>query len=147
MAGSFDLVRLAELRDTHDALVQSYRDSTKAQTTAATTAARARADSPKLPGEAPKRAFIAAPGIATVMPPAPRPKTNEFYLQPLADLLAYTPDELAKADISPRALSEVIVAETRLAKLKLATVALAAQVHLSAARMASIELFAMEHRL
>lgn len=147
-AKKYDLVRLAELRDAHATLVASYRTSLTAQSTAATTAARARLDAPKLPGEAPTRQYVAAPGIGTpTMPAAPRPRTNEFYLQPLAALLEYTPDELAKAEIDQRALSAIIVAETRLAKLKTATVALAAKVHQSAALMQSIEIFALEKRL
>lgn len=148
MADSYDRVRLAELRDAHTALVQSYRASTQAQTTAATAAARARSDAPMLPGEAPKRTYVASPGIGNpVMPVAPAPYTNEFYLQPLAALLEYTPEQLAKAEINQRALSEIIVAETRLNKLKFATVDIASKVHLSAARMASLEIFALEKRL
>lgn len=148
MVAKYDLVRLAQIRDDHAALVANYRTSTKAQHDASGVAARARMEAPKLPGAAPTRAYIPAPGIGNpVMPPAPRPRTNEFYMQPLAALLAVTPDEIEKAGINPRALSVIIVAETRLEKLKLATVTLAAQVHESAARMASIELFAAQNRL
>lgn len=149
MAGEiYDLVRLAELRDAHTALVESYRASVKAKSLAATTAARARMDAPKLPGAAPKRQYVAAPGVGNpTMPAPPRAHTNDFYLQPLSDLLEYSTEALAKAGIDQRALSAIIVAETRLMKVKVATVALAAQVHASAALMQSIELFALEQRL
>lgn len=146
-AEKFDLVRLAQIRDDHAALVHAYRTSTKAQHDAALAASRARMDAPKLPGEAPKRAYIPAPGIATVMPEPPRPRTNDFYMEPLAALLEVSPAEIEKSGISQRALSQIIVAESRLAKLKVATVSIATEVHASAARMASIELFALEHRL
>lgn len=147
-ASKYDLARLADIRDRHSTLVASYRVAMQAQRDATTAASRARMDAPPLPGVAPTRAYIAAPGIGNpLMPPTPAPRTNELYFQSLATLQSYTPDEIEKAGISQRVLSQIIVAEMRLSKLKIATVTIAKDVHLSAARIATIELFATEHQL
>jgi hypothetical protein len=149
-AERFDMVRLAEMRDAHAALVTDYQRSVRAVSDAATEASRARLDAPPLPGAAPQvpRAIF-APGIGTPPKPAPppAPRTNEFYLQPLATMLSFTQTQLEDAGIDQRALSKIIVAENRLNKLRAAHATKADAVRQSADAMKHINLFATENRL
>lgn len=148
-AVKYDVIRLAEMRDAHTATVDAYKASISAVNAAASEAARARFESPPLPGAAPaspRHAF--ADGIGHPPKPATsRARTNEFYMQPLADLLSVTDEQLDASGVDRRALSRVIVAENKLAKLRAAHAAKASGVHASAASMKSINLFAEVNRL
>lgn len=144
------MVRLAEMRDAHSALVQNYQQSVRAVSDAATEASRARLDAPPLPGAAPPipRAVF-APGIGTSPKPSRplAPRSNEFYLLPLATMLSFTQKQLDDAAIDQRAMSKIIVAENRLNKLRAAHATKAAAVRQSADAMKHINLFATEKRL
>lgn len=148
-AVKYDMIRLAEMRDAHITTVDAYKASVSAVNAAASEAARARFEAPPLPGIAPvelRHAF--ADGIGSPpKPAAPRARTNEFYLQPLATLLAVTQEQLDTAGVDQRALSRVIVAENKLAKLRSAHATKAAAVHASADAIKSINLFAEINRL
>ena len=149
-AEKFDMVRLAEIRDAHVALVADYQRGMRAVSDAAIEASRARRDAPPLPGAAPIQPRVAyAPWIGTQPPPPkpPRPRTNEFYLLPLATMLAFTQAQLDDAGIDQRAFSKIIVAENRLAKLRATNATKAVDVLQSAAAMKRINLFAIEKRL
>lgn len=146
----YDMVRLAELRDTHAAQVTDYQRSVRAVSDAASEASRARLDAPPLPGAAPQLPRVVfAPGIGA--PPKPArplaPRSNEFYQQPLATMLSFTQTQIDDAGIDQRALSKIIVAENRLAKLRAAHATKAEAVRHSAEAMKSINLFALEHCL
>ena len=149
MAERFDLVRLAELRDAHTERVGAYRRTADQVREAATAATRARLDAPPLPGAAPAVVRHAlAPGIGHAVTPKPvRGKTNEFYLQPLAVLKTFTPEQLDAAEVDHRALSRIIVAETRLERLRAEHLQNAANVRESAQFMRGIELFSLGRRL
>lgn len=149
MHAKFDLVRLAEMRDAHASLVSDYQRSVRAVSDAAIDASRARLDAPPLMGEAPKMARAAyAPGFGIPPQPVqPKPYMNEFYLQPLVTLLAFTQQDLDDANIDQRAMSKIVVAENRLTKLRSAHANKAAAVRQSAAAMKTINLFATENRL
>ena len=133
------------MRDAHAALVQDYQRSVIAVSDAAIVASRARLDAPPLMGEAPPapRATY-APGIGNPPPKQaqPRARTNEFYLQPLATLLSFSEQQLEDANIDRRALSQIVVAENRLTKLRSAHASKATAVRESAAAMKNINLFA-----
>ena len=149
-AEKFDMVRLAEMRDAHAALVADYQRGMRAVSDAAIVASRSRMDAPPLPGAAPVQPRVAyAPGIGTPPKPArpPSPRTNEFYLLPLSTMLAFTQKQLEDAEIDQRAMSKIIVAENRLAKLRTAHATKAADVRYSADAMKHINLFAIEKRL
>lgn len=149
MAEQFDLVRLAELRDTHAAKVAVYRRATEQVRDAAQAAARARLAAPPLPGAPPAITRHAiAPGIGReVKPPPVRPMTNDFYLLPLATLKEFTPEQLDAAHIDQRALARIVAAESRLERLRAEHGKQASAVHESAELMASIETFAKANRL
>ena len=149
-AEKFDMVRLAEMRDAHAALVTDYQRSVLAVSDAAVEASRARLEAPPLPGAAPPMPrAVFAPGIGTppkaARPPAPR--TNEFYLLPVATMLSFTQTQLDDACIDQRALSRIVVAENRLNKLRTAHANKATAVRQSADAMKYINLFATEKRL
>lgn len=144
----YDMVRLAEMRDAHAALVKGYQTSVRAVSEASAEAGRARIEAPQLPGAAPVVRHVYAPGIGNPkMPAQPRAFTNEFYLQPLTTLLSFTAAQLDEAQIDHRALSRIIVAENRLAKLRAQHASKAASARESAERMKRIDLFATEKRL
>lgn len=149
MAERFDLVRLAELRDSHRAKVETYRRSGVTVRDASQAATRARLDAPPLPGKAPavvRHAF--APGIGQAPPPAkPRANTNEFYFLPLHDLQAVTQAQLDAAQVDHGALARIIAAEKRLARLRSEHAQHATAVRDSADFMRGIELFSREKRL
>jgi hypothetical protein len=149
MSNKFDLVRLADIRDAHLAVVSDYQRSILAVSDAAIDASRARLDAPPLMGEAqpaPRAAY--APGIGLAPKQVqPRARTNEFYLQPLATLLSFSDQQLEDASIDRRALSQIVVAENRLTKLRSAHATKAAAVRESAAAMKNINLFALENQL
>ena len=149
-AEKFDMVRLAEMRDAHAALATDYQRSVLAISDAAIEASRARQEAPPLPGAAPPMPrAIFAPGIGTPPKPArpPAPRTNEFYLLPVATMLSFTQTQLDDACIDQRALSRIVVAENRLSKLRAAHSTKAAAVRQSADAMKYVNLFATEKRL
>lgn len=145
-----DIVRLAEMRDAHAARVSDYQRSVRAVSDAAIEANRARLEAPPLPGAAPPmpRAVL-SPGIGIPPKPArpPAPRTNEFYLLPVAAMLSFTQSQLDDAGIDQRSMSKIIVAENRLNKLRTAHATKAAAVRQSADAMRHINLFATERRL
>lgn len=149
-AERYDMVRLAEMRDAHAALVTDYQRSVRAVSDAAVEASRARLDAPPLPGAAPQMPRVVfAPGIGTPpKPPRPlTPRTNEFYLLPLATMLSFTEQQLEEAEIDHRAMSKIFVAENRLNKARAAHATKAAAVRQSAEAMKHINLFAMDKQL
>lgn len=149
-ADKFDMVRLAEMRDAHAALVTDYQRSVRAVSDAAVEASRARLDAPPLPGAAPPMPrAVFAPGIGTPPKPArpPAPRTNDFYLLPVATMLSFNQTQLDDACIDQRALSRIVVAENRLNKLRTAHANRATAVRQSADAMKYINLFATEKRL
>jgi hypothetical protein len=149
MAERFDLVRLAELRDAHAGKVAAYRRSTEQVRDAAQAATRARLEAPPLPGAPPPMTRHALPpGIGQVTKPMTvRPRTSDFYLQPLAMLKAFTPAQLEDGQIDTRALARIVAAETRLERLRAEHLKQAAAVRDSASFMRGIELFSLEKRL
>ncbi len=149
-AEKVDMVRLAEMRDAHAALVTDYQRSMLAVSDAAVEASRARLEAPPLPGAPPPMPrAVFAPGIGT--PPKPArptaPRTNDFYLLPVATMLSFTQTQLDDACIDQRALSRIVVAENRLNKLRTAHANKATAVRQSAEAMTHINLFAKEKRL
>lgn len=149
MAERFDLVRLAELRDAHAEKVATYRRSGDQVRDAATAAARARMDAPTLPGDPPAvHRHALPPGMVSAAPRGKvRPRTNEFYLQPLAVLKVYTQDELTTAGVDHRAFSRIVAAETRLERLRVEHAAHGQAVKDSATFMRGINLFSLEKQL
>ena len=149
MAERFDLVRLAELRDSHRAKVDAYRRSGEIVKEAAQAAVRARLDAPPLPGQPPtatRHAF--APGIGQAAKPAPvRAKTNDFYLLPVHVIRTFTQEQLDAAEVDPRALTRILAAEARLERLRADHSKNASAVRDSAKFMKGIELFSREKRL
>jgi hypothetical protein len=148
-AVKYDMVRLAELRDAHAALVNDYQQSVRSVSNATNDTMVARLDAPPLPGAAPVRSKqVFAPSIG--IPPTPRvptARTNEFYQLPLATILSFTQAQLDDAGIDQRALSRIMVAENRLSKLRAAHATKAATVRRSAEAMKQVNLFATENRL
>jgi hypothetical protein len=148
-AVKYDMVRLAELRDAHAALVNDYQQSVRSVSNATNDAMVARLDAPPLPGAAPVRSKqVFALGIGKPPTPrAPTARTNEFYQLPLATILSFTQTQLDDAGIDQRALSRIMVAENRLSKLRAAHVTKAATVRRSGEAMKHVNLFATENRL
>ncbi len=149
MAERFNLVRLAELRDAHRAKVDAYRRSGEIVKEAAQAATRARLDAPPLPGQPPTATRYAfAPGIGQAAKPATvRAKTNDFYLLPVHALRAFTQDQLAAAEVDPRALTRILAAEARLERLRAEHGNNVSAVGDSAKFMKGIERFSREKRL
>lgn len=129
----FDLVRLAELRDSHAQLVLDYQSSLRAVSHAALEASRARLDAPSI---------VPPPPAAR-----PTPRTNEFYMLPLDVLQAVTPAQLEEAGVNHREIAKIIVAESRLSKARAAHATKALCVRTSADGMARINIFAQEQQL
>lgn len=146
---SFDQVKLAELRDAHSEKVTTYRRKTDEARSAAQAAVRARLEAPPLPGAIPTGGRVAyASGIGVTPKPVKiRPRTNDFYLQPLAVLQSHTREELAVANVDQQSFARIVAAETRRERLKTEQYQAAAAVRDSATIMARIEQFAKETRL
>ena len=146
---NFDLVKLAELRDEHREKVMTYRRMTDEARSSAHAAIRARLDAPPLPGTPPTGSRSSNAELIGVAATAKkiRPKTNDFYLQPLSVLQSYTREQLEDAKVDQHALSRIVAAEIRRERLKTQQYQAAASVRKSAAAMTQIEQFAKEARL